>query len=265
MKEPLDGDADGARRPRDSGARNVITERIPIELRGMRRAERGRVRDSCEGRLRDPVRRSRSLGPSEVLSAFADPVMEKVKRPLPPRSAFGLRLPLPICAADRPGTPSHSGFGPGNDAALACLRSSSGSKLERHCKPGLVTRPRGPAATISLGRRSPVASNVQPAGHDEAGRLVDVLRRPSLPMRTSTGRGLPCRPCHHERGGLLPHRFTLAADALRRPVGGLLSVALSLGSRPAGVTRRPALWCPDFPRLSETRPRPPAPLQRGGS
>ena len=120
----------------------------------------------------------------------------------------------------------------------------------RH-KPGLVTRPCGPAATISLGRPSPAASNALPASHDETGRLVDVLRRPSSPMWAFTGRGLPCRPCHHGRGGLLPHRFTLATPRRLRGAefGGLFSVALSLSSRPAGVTRRPALWCPDFPRF----------------
>jgi len=26
-------------------------------------------------------------------------------------------------------------------------------------------------------------------------------------------RGLPCRWCYHHRGGLLPHHFTLTADA----------------------------------------------------
>src|SRR5262245_44750573 len=47
--------------------------------------------------------------------------------------------------------------------------------------------------------------------------------------------------------------------------GGLFSVALSLGSRPVAVDHRPALWCPDFPRHPRRGPRPPAPLQRGGS
>src|SRR5690606_1418315 len=42
-----------------------------------------------------------------------------------------------------------------------------------------------------------------------------------------------CRPRCRDRGALLPHPFTLApADR-----GGLLSVALSLGSPPPGVTR----------------------------
>ena len=33
----------------------------------------------------------------------------------------------------------------------------------------------------------------------------------------------------------------------RRAIGGLLSVALVVGSRPPGVTWHPALWSPDFP------------------
>ena len=50
-------------------------------------------------------------------------------------------------------------------------------------------------------------------------------------------------------GALLPHRFTLARSArCRAPVGGLLSVALSVGSRPLGITQHPALWSSDFPR-----------------
>src|ERR1700693_6635812 len=58
--------------------------------------------------------------------------------------------------------------------------------------------------------------------------------------------GLPCRGCCHPRGALLPHHFTLtvaACAALRR----YLSVALSVGSRPPGVTWHLARWSPDFP------------------
>ena len=66
--------------------------------------------------------------------------------------------------------------------------------------------------------------------------------------------------CCHRRGALLPHPFTLTVvrhDADRsedRPVfmaarlGGLLSAALAVGSRPPGVTPwRLVLWSPDFP------------------
>jgi len=35
----------------------------------------------------------------------------------------------------------------------------------------------------------------------------------------------------------------------RTAIGGLLSAALSVGSRPPGVTWHPALWSPDFPPL----------------
>ena len=52
--------------------------------------------------------------------------------------------------------------------------------------------------------------------------------------------------CCHPRGALLPHLFTLTG--IRRRLGGMFSVALSVGSRPPGVTWHPALWSPDFPR-----------------
>ncbi len=58
--------------------------------------------------------------------------------------------------------------------------------------------------------------------------------------------------------GLLPHDFNLTgrgqdprhthrAEALRVLFGGVISVALSLGSPRVGVTDFPALWSPDFP------------------
>ncbi len=34
--------------------------------------------------------------------------------------------------------------------------------------------------------------------------------------------------------------------------GGIFSAALSVGSRPPGVTWRPTLWSPDFPLLVKT-------------
>src|SRR5690606_34674494 len=67
----------------------------------------------------------------------------------------------------------------------------------------------------------------------------------------------------YHRHRLLPAaRCALTAPfhPCRRPVetghvGGVLSVALSVGSRPPGVTWRPALWSPDFPpRRTEAYP-----------
>ena len=56
--------------------------------------------------------------------------------------------------------------------------------------------------------------------------------------------------CCHRRGALLPHPFTLASTRRRlssRYFGGLLSVALSVGSRPPGVTWHLVHRSPDFP------------------
>ena len=50
--------------------------------------------------------------------------------------------------------------------------------------------------------------------------------------------------CYHSRGALLPHPFTLTPSYA---CGGLLSAALSVGSRPPGVTWHLVLWSPDFP------------------
>jgi hypothetical protein len=68
-----------------------------------------------------------------------------------------------------------------------------------------------------------------------------------IPIRSCSRWGLPCRFRCRSRGGLLPHPFTLTppshcretccqAAAIRRR-GGLLSVALSLGSPPPDVIR----------------------------
>ena len=48
-------------------------------------------------------------------------------------------------------------------------------------------------------------------------------------------------------GELLPRHSTLTLHIVQ---GGIFSVALSLESPPPGITRHPALWSPDFPRVS---------------
>src|SRR5262249_55337725 len=57
----------------------------------------------------------------------------------------------------------------------------------------------------------------------------------AVPIRSCSRWGLPCRSRYRARGALLPHPFDLARNL--RPPGGLLSVALSLGSPPPGITR----------------------------
>ena len=100
-------------------------------------------------------------------------------------------------------------------------------------------------ATIHLGRASPRASSDlpgSPCGPQVRGRS----RRASL-FGLAPGGVCRAAECCHRRGALLPHRFTLTVSALLRRLGGLLSVALSVGSRPPGVTWHLALWSPDFP------------------
>ena len=61
---------------------------------------------------------------------------------------------------------------------------------------------------------------INPPGNHSSGRRVTTpLKQPTRGLREQRQRppiwpcpgwGLPCRPCHHVRGGLLPRRFTLA-------------------------------------------------------
>ncbi len=78
------------------------------------------------------------------------------------------------------------------------------------------------------------------------------------PIWSCSRRGFPCHFRYRKCGALLPHLFTLTgAYAL----GGIFSVALSVGSRPPAVNRRLALWSPDFPPRIAPR-RSPGPLRR---
>ena len=69
---------------------------------------------------------------------------------------------------------------------------------------------------------------------DDAETPLPVARRVA-PIWSCSRWGLPCRFRCRSRGGLLPHRFTLAVLASQE--GGLFSVALSLGSPPPDVIR----------------------------
>ena len=99
------------------------------------------------------------------------------------------------------------------------------------------------------------------SNHSSRARVTTRLKQPTrvqrgprqrTPIWSCSERGLPCRK-------LLP----VARCALTAPfhpylcqnmtIGGILSVALSVGSRPPGVTWHPALWSPDFPPAIYTR------------
>src|SRR5271157_1870631 len=92
---------------------------------------------------------------------------------------------------------------------------------------------------IPLGRSSPSASCDRPERRRGGSPgTSDYSGVPAAPTWSCSRWGFPCRRRCRRRGALLPHRFTLAArPACRRQAGGVLSVALSLGSPPPGVTR----------------------------
>ena len=96
---------------------------------------------------------------------------------------------------------------------------------------------------IPLGPASLLASSNLPAG--SIGPILTDCSARRLIWSCSV-RGLPCPLCHQRGGGLLPHPFTLACAPFEA-IGGLLSVALSVGSLRPGVTRLTALRSPDFP------------------
>ena len=131
------------------------------------------------------------------------------------------------------------------------------------CKPGSVPPP-------PERRRDDHSS-----GPSVAGRFSRPTRAPGpakpcpprggrgAPIRSCSRRGLPCRPGHPVRGGLLPHPFTLTARA----------AVCFLWRYPWGRPRRalPAAlssWSPDFPpphRNAGATARPSGPLAKEGA
>src|SRR5205085_10993916 len=117
------------------------------------------------------------------------------------------------------------------------------------CKPGSVPpldNALGTGMAIHLGRSSPSASRDRPERRRgrPARRTEPRLNPPAAPTWSCSRWGLPCRHRCRRRGALLPHHFTLAARPTPRGrpdrLGGMFSVALSLGSPPPGVTRHRA-------------------------
>jgi len=104
------------------------------------------------------------------------------------------------------------------------------------CKPGSVpacARDGHSSGTPVAGR---LARPTRAAGPPTClPRAINARR--AAPIRSCSRWGLPCRLRCRRRGALLPHPFTLARGGPEAGAGGLLSVALSLGSPPPGVTR----------------------------
>jgi hypothetical protein len=112
--------------------------------------------------------------------------------------------------------------------------------------------------TIPLGRSLPSVSCDRPERRREGSPGISGYPpMPAAPTWSCSRWGFPCRCRCRQRGALLPHRFTLAARRVfPNRAGGVLSVALSLGSPPPGVTRHRASVEPGLssPRPSGERP-----------
>ncbi len=123
------------------------------------------------------------------------------------------------------------------------------------CRSGPVSRVLSRAA-ISLGRRLPAASSDRPGSR--YGPDKSAARRALLPAWSCTRWGLPSQNGHPICWCALTAPFHpcpwLPAPRNERPVGGLLSVALSLSLRTVGVTHHRVLWSPDFPLGGQAPP-----------
>ena len=105
------------------------------------------------------------------------------------------------------------------------------------CKPGSVPAREGDGWPFLWDVRYRTPRATDPG--DVAETPLPVARR-AAPIWSCSRWGLPCRFRYRSRGGLLPHRFTLACLVCRPKTGqtgGLFSVALSLGSPPPAVSR----------------------------
>ena len=102
-------------------------------------------------------------------------------------------------------------------------------------------------ATISLGSALLRTSSDLPAG------TLSRRNQRSPHIWSCCRWGLPCHACHHARGALLPHHFTLADP--RSKLHGrwrYLSVALSVGLRRLDVIQHRVLCSSDFPHPDKT-------------
>jgi hypothetical protein len=117
----------------------------------------------------------------------------------------------------------------GNQAALFQSRK----KWESAGKPGSVVGNHSSGTTVTGSLMQPTRKRRGP--------------RHCFPIWSCSRWGLPCHMVLPPVRCALTapfHPYQLNAEAC---AGGLFSAALSVGSRPPGITWHPALWSPDFP------------------
>jgi hypothetical protein len=143
---------------------------------------------------------------------------------------------------------------------------SEGGNCQTACKPGSVP-PNSAEMAIHLGRPLPDASRDRPERRCEGPPgSTGKPALPAAPTWSCSRWGLPSRRRCRRRGALLPHHFTLASGSPEsRPDRRCVSVALSLGSPPPGVTRHRASVEPGLSSPSQKElPRPGAAIRPSG-
>ena len=140
------------------------------------------------------------------------------------------------------------------DARNPRRRDDRDGRMESADKPGSVEDDHSSGTAVTSGLKRPTRK--------PAGRRCGTVAGPAASLfGLAPGGVFRAAACYHPRGALLPHLFTLTAN--REARGGIFSVALSVGSRPPGVTWHPARRSPDFPPAGFPRERSPGRL-RGG-
>ena len=192
--------------PDDLKFRSILT------LFARRRAARTAVPQSAEKIFR---RRSRRIAPAEASlnsSAAHRGATSSIRQLSPPASG-----------ATSGGRWRSEVFAEQTRAA-----SEGGSKIKRQmaCKPGSVLACASGDHSSGMGVTAHLTRPTRTA-----------MRKTSraVPIWSCSRWGLPCRLCCQRRGALLPHHFNLAGPL--GSLGGVISVALSLGSPPPDVIR----------------------------
>ena len=116
-----------------------------------------------------------------------------------------------------------------------------GVKGEPACKPGSVEDNHSSGTCVTAGLKQPTRKRHGP--------------RHCFPIWSCSRRGLPSRSMLPPARCALTAPFHPYLTGLATRPGGILSVALSVGSRPPGITWHPALWSPDFPPRSTCMPQ----------
>ncbi len=175
-------------------------------------------------------------------------------------------IPIPGSAQrgrrERPLGRSRRSFVAKSIRGVACASSpgfGNAREPKVDCKPGSVPTPGFPRAGEDHSSRRCIAAPFERSDPDTGScalRRNDIERVAlnSIPIRACSGRGLPRRRSPGCRAWALTPRFQPclclpAHPSVRRStaIGGLVSVALSLGLPRVAVNDLPTLWSPDFP------------------